>query len=144
ILLTKHFRGFWGRVHIPREGPQMQNAAACILGTLLFLPAAWPQASSSTVRGTVRDQHQAMVPRASVTLTNTATNVARSTLTNDSGVFVFPGAFPGPYRLSAEAPGMQKYEGELTVQVQEDATIDVTLHVAQAHTQVQAEAWALF
>ena len=33
-------------------------------------------------------------------------------LTNDSGVYVFPGTFPGPYRLTAEAPGMQKYEGD--------------------------------
>ncbi len=121
----------------------MQKVAMCILGALVFLPAAWPQASSSTVRGTVRDQHQAMVPKANVTLTNTATNVARSTLTNDSGVYVFPGAFPGPYRLSVDSPGMQKYEGDLTIQVQQDATIDVTLQVAQATTQVQVEAVAL-
>ena len=98
----------------------MQKIAVCILGALLYLPAAWPQASSSTVRGTVRDQHQAMVPKASVTLTNTATNVARSTLTNESGLYVFPGVFPGPYRISAESPGMQKYEANLTVQVTEE------------------------
>ena len=118
----------------------MQKIAVCILGALLFLPAAWPQASSSTVRGTVRDQHQAMVPKASVTLTNTATNVARSTVTNEAGVYVFPGTFPGPYRVSAESPGMQKYEANLTVQVQQDATIDVTLQVGQATTQVEVEA----
>ena len=96
----------------------MQKIAVCILGVLLFEPAAWPQASSSTVRGTVRDQHQAMVQNATVTLTNTATNVARSTVTNESGVYVFLGTFSGPYRLSAEASGMQKYEANLTVQVQ--------------------------
>src|SRR5260370_33878410 len=115
----------------------MQKIAVCILGALLFLPVAWPQASSSTVRGTVRDQHQAMVPKASVTLTNTATNVARSTLTNESGIYVFPGAFPGPYRLSAEAPGMQKDEGGLTAEGQQDAPVDVTVQVAQSTTQVQ-------
>ena len=68
----------------------MRKYVLCILGALLSLPAAWPQTSSSTVRGTITDQHQAVIPRAAVTLTNTATNVARSTLTNESGVYVSP------------------------------------------------------
>src|ERR1051325_8106958 len=117
----------------------MRNVAISILVALSFLPAAWPQASSSTVRGAVRDQHQAVVPKASVTLTNTATNVARSTLTNESGVYVFPGVFPGPYRITAESPGMQKYEGNLTVQAQQDASIDVVLQVGQTATQVEVQ-----
>src|ERR1041385_8113665 len=113
----------------------MQRLGICLLGVLLLAPAAWPQASSSTVRGTVRDQGQAIVPAAKVTLTNTATNVPRSTVTNEAGVFVFPGVFQGPYRLAVEHPGMQKYEGTLTVQAQVDASIDVVLQVATATTQ---------
>src|SRR3954452_23418997 len=101
----------------------MQKMSLCILGALLVLPAAWPQASSSSVGGTVRDQGQAVIPKATVTLTNTATNVARNTPTNESGLYVFPGVFPGPYRLTVESPGMQKYEGSFTIQVQQDATI---------------------
>jgi hypothetical protein len=110
-----------------------------ILGALVFLPAAWPQASSSTVRGSITDPHQAVVPRAAVTLTNTTTNVSRSTLTNESGVYVFPGVFPGPYRLKAESPGMQKYEANLTVQVQQDATVDIILQLGQTVTQVDVQ-----
>ena len=62
--------------------PSQALAAIFVVGTLVFLPAAWPQASSSTVRGSVTDAHQAVVPHASVTLTNTGTNVPRSTMTN--------------------------------------------------------------
>src|SRR5438270_9792255 len=115
----------------------MQKIGVCIIAALSFLPAAWPQASSSTVRGTVRDQHQAVVPRASITLTNTATNVARSTLANEAGVYVFPGVFPGPYRIDVEFPGMQKYEASLTVQAQQDPSVDVVLQVGQTTTQVE-------
>ena len=124
----------------------MQKFAVCILGALSFLPAAWPQASSSKVEGTVRDQGQAVVPKATVTLTNTATNVARTTPTNESGVYVFPGVFPGPYRISVEHPGMQKFEGNFAVQVQQDATVDVTLQVGATTTQAftAAEAKSLF
>jgi len=106
---------------------------------LSFLPAAWPQASSSNVRGTVTDQHQAAIPKATVTLTNTATNVARSSLTNETGGFVFPGTTPGPYRILVESPGMQSFEGNLTLQVQQDASVDVVLQVGQTVTRVEVQ-----
>src|SRR5438477_3561807 len=121
----------------------MRTIWICIVVGLLFLPAAWPQASSSSMGGTVRDVGQAVIPRASVTLTNTATNVVRTTATNESGLYVFPGVFPGPYRISVESPGMQKYEAAFTIQVQQDATVDVILQVGQTATQVEVQAVAL-
>jgi hypothetical protein len=103
----------------------------------LLTPAAWPQASNSTVRGTVLDPAQAVVPAAKVTLLHTATNVARETVTNNAGLYVFPGVTPGPYRIKAEFGGMQTWEGNLTVQVQQDATVDITMQVASAATTVE-------
>ena len=82
-------------------------SAICSLA-LLAPTIVWSQASSSTVRGTVRDQAQAIIPTAKVTLLNTATNVTRETLTNDAGLYVFPGVIPGPYRLITEFTGMQR------------------------------------
>ena len=111
----------------------------CILAAIMAATQALPQASTATVRGTVRDQGQAVIPKASVTLTNTATNVVRSTVTNEAGLYVFPGAFPGPYRVDVEFPGMQKYEANLTLQVQQDATVDVVLQVGQTVTQVEVK-----
>ena len=116
--------------------------ARVTLGILALLAAvipALPQASTATVRGTVRDQAQAIVPGATVTLTNTGTNVARSTLSNDAGLYVFPGTFPGPYRVDVTFPGMQGFEANLTVRVQEDVTVDVVLQVGQAVTQVDVK-----
>src|SRR5262245_3048441 len=87
---------------------------------LASAPAAWPQGGNSTVRGSVRDQAQAVVPNAAVTLTNINTNVSRSTMTNEAGIYVFPGVIPGSYRLTGEFAGMQKFEGNLTVQTSSD------------------------
>src|SRR5262252_1952159 len=106
---------------------------------LLFASAAWAQGGNSTVRGSVRDQAQAVIPGAAVTLTNTNTNVARSTLSNDAGIYSFPGVIPGPYRLTGEHPGMQKFEGTLTVQTSSDVSVEITLQVAQAVTNVQVQ-----
>src|SRR5262245_47565492 len=59
--------------------------------SLLVAPAAWPQGGNSTVRGSVRDQAQAVIPAATVTLTNVNTNLARTSKTNDAGIYSFPG-----------------------------------------------------
>src|SRR5262245_61158813 len=105
-------------------------ALAVLLVTLLALPA-WPQASTGTVSGTVRDQTSAVIPGANVALTNTRTNITLKTTTNESGFYRFPGINPGPYMLTAEAVGMQKFEGTLTVQVQQSSVVDPILKVGQ-------------
>src|SRR5436190_8334094 len=106
---------------------------------LALAAVAWPQASSSTVRGAVTDTAAAVIPQANVTLTNTATSVARTTVTNEAGLYVFPGVIPGDYRVTVEFTGMQKFEGALTVRLQQDAVIDVTLQVGQTTTQVDVQ-----
>src|SRR5262245_3551199 len=103
----------------------------------LALPTpVWPQASNSTVRGSVADSQGAVIPNARVKLTNTATGVVRDSITNNAGIYVFPGVIPGPYRVRVEQPGFQTFEGALTVQVQQDATVDVVMQVAGAVTSV--------
>src|ERR1041384_319233 len=97
----------------------------------------WGQASNSTVRGTVRDPAKAVVPGANITLTNTNTNIARTSTTNEAGLYVFPGVTPGPYRLTADSPGMQRFEGNLAVQVQQDAVVDIALQIGQTTSQVE-------
>jgi len=97
---------------------------------------AWPQASTGMVSGTIKDRTGAVIPRASVSLTNTATNVSAKTLANGTGFYVFPGVTAGPYTLSAESPGMQRFEGTLTVQSQESTVVDVTLNVGLTTAQV--------
>jgi hypothetical protein len=115
----------------------LQKSIYTILLAVAFAPPAWPQASTGTVSGTVRDQSGAVVPAANVTLTNTATNVTSKTITNQVGFYILPGVVPGPYRLTAEATGMQKFEGTLTVQVQQSVVVDPVLRVGQTTTEVQ-------
>ncbi len=88
----------------------MRQTTLVFLLAGLFAACAWPQASTGIVRGTVRDQTEAGVPNAAVSLTNSATNVVINTKTNEVGFYMFPGVVPGPYRLAVEASGMQKYE----------------------------------
>jgi hypothetical protein len=87
----------------------------------------------------VRDQTGAVIPAAAVTLKNTATNVVSKTTTNSVGFYFLPGVVPGPYDLTVEAAGMQKFEGTLTVLVQQSAVVDAVLRVGQAATEVSVQ-----
>jgi hypothetical protein len=115
------------------------SKATLLFVVFLITPAAWPQGGNSTVRGTVRDQASAVVPGATVVLTNTSTSVARTTVTNNVGIYVFPGTIPGPYRIAVDFPGMQKFEGQLTVQTAAEVAVDVALQVANAATTVEVQ-----
>jgi hypothetical protein len=117
----------------------VQNLFFCILIAALITPPAWPQASTATVSGTVRDQTGAVIPTAAVTLANQATNATSKTTANETGFYLFPGLVPGPYRLTVEAAGMQKFEGALTVAVQQSAVVDVTMKVGQTATEVAVQ-----
>jgi len=66
--------------------------------TLILLavaPCAWPQASTATVTGTVRDQSGAVIAKAAVELTNTATGFVWRTTSNEVGYYPeFPFSAP--------------------------------------------------
>src|SRR5262249_17941678 len=116
-----------------------QAQICAVLLTLLVAPVAWAQGGTSTVRGIIRDQAQAVIPGAKVTLTNTGTTVARESQTNESGLYVFPAVTPGPYRISVEFPGLQKFEGNLQVQTSQDASVDIAMQVATGVTTVDVK-----
>src|SRR5258708_34176641 len=81
---------------------------------LVTMPAA-AATGLGEVRGTVQDASKAVIPNAKVTLTNTATGVAREGQSNEQGIYYF-GAVPiGPYKVLAQASGFSNWEGTLTL-----------------------------
>ena len=74
-----------------------------LLGLVMPIGVASAQ-TFGEITGEVTDQSGAIAPNASVTATNTATNGARTTLTNASGIYSFPAMVPGPYQVKVEAP----------------------------------------
>jgi len=84
---------------------------------LLVSPGGWAQGTLGALSGTVRDPSGAVIPNVALVLSNTATNVVVNTVTNEVGFYIFPSVQPGSYTLTAQSPGMQKFEGSLTVRV---------------------------
>src|ERR1041385_6777797 len=57
--------------------------------------------------GEVKDSTGAVIPHANVTVTNTATNVSRSTESNEAGLYTVPSLVPGSYSVRVEAGGFR-------------------------------------
>ncbi len=84
------------------------RVVALMLVVLVFAAALWSQTGTSTIRGTITDPQDRVVPGAKVTLINVATNAARSTQSTDTGAYVFDLIPPADYRLEVEARGFKK------------------------------------
>src|SRR5579864_2275314 len=69
------------------------------------IPAAGQTSNTGTVLGTVTDPGGAVVPDATVELTNTATNETKTITTNSSGQYAFPNVAPGAYTLKFTKAG---------------------------------------
>ncbi|HEV3039718.1 MAG TPA: carboxypeptidase regulatory-like domain-containing protein [Candidatus Angelobacter sp.] len=113
-------------------------------GLLLFialLSTAFAQTSRGSLSGTVADSQGALVPNASVTITQRGTNVTRQTTTNSAGIYRFDAVDLGTYDVSAKASGFAT-ENKTGVQIESarNANIDFSLKVGNASEVVNVEA----
>ncbi len=95
----------------------------------LLSAALWGQANTS-LRGIITDQSSSVVPKAQVSLINTATGLERKTTSRGSGDYEFLQVVPGLYRVVVEASGFKRYEAnDLQLQVNNPATVNIVLEV---------------
>src|SRR6266702_5668284 len=81
---------------------------AVLVCVLFFASTLQSQTGTSAISGIVTDQQGKGVPGAKVTLTNVATNTARSTQSLWTGAYLFALITPGDYRLEVEAKGFNR------------------------------------
>lgn len=114
----------------------LPNVRKLVVFLSLALPVA-AQTGRGVVTGTVQDPSKATVPHATVTLTNTATNAARTATANDAGLYYFGSLQVGPYHLAVEAPGFAKWETNFTLQAGQTITVDPTMTVGAVQSTVE-------
>src|SRR5262249_51784193 len=68
------------------------------------------QIVTGSISGTVQDSSGLAVAAAEVSLTQSATGLARRTSSDIAGTFVFPGLEAGEYSLSISKPGFKRSE----------------------------------
>ncbi|HEX9000088.1 MAG TPA: carboxypeptidase-like regulatory domain-containing protein, partial [Blastocatellia bacterium] len=101
----------------------------------LWLLLVWPalaQSYQGTLRGAVNDSSGKTLSSATLTLINEQTNVSRTTVTNESGEYVFERVDPGRYKISATLAGFKKTDRTgVIVETQQQVTIDLSLAVGE-------------
>src|SRR5271170_4965882 len=96
---------------------------------------------TGSLTGVVRDSSQAVVVGAKVTITNSQTNLSHSTTSAADGSYHFLALAAGTYKISATAPGFRPYAtNEITVQVNDQLKLDITLKVGTVAEEVDVTA----
>src|SRR5438309_398706 len=114
-----------------------------LIVVLTAVPAMFGQAYSGTVSGELTDATSAVVTGAKVILTDQEKGFNFQTTSDSSGRYLFRSIPPGVYVVTVEAAGFAKTESaRFKVDVNENATANVTLRVAVASQSVQVESAA--
>jgi hypothetical protein len=120
-------------------------AVLILCSAVLLLSAAtpaWAQSTSTgTVAGAVTDSSGAVVEGATVTLTDIATNAARSTTTNGAGRYTFVDVNPGIYNMSVSKSGFSTTKvANQEVKVGAALTLNLALQVGGKNEVVEVQA----
>jgi hypothetical protein len=113
---------------------------------MLFVLAcvgAFAQADSA-VTGIVTDQTGALVPGANITLSDPATGISKSTVSDSTGLYAIPGLNAANYNLKVSAKGFQGYEQKgVVVDISRTFRVDIKLTIGAETQTVTVEADAL-
>jgi hypothetical protein len=108
---------------------------------LLFTSAAFGQLTTADILGTVTDATGAVVPNASVILTNLGTNEKRTGQSNSSGDYSFTLLPVGHYLITVKAGGFQEsITKDLAVEAGDRARADVHLQLGSESTVIEVTA----
>ncbi len=102
---------------------------------------ALAQESRGTITGTVVDSSGAVVPGASVTITNVARGTSVTLVTNDVGFFQAPYLVSGTYTVTVELAGFKKLVREgIEVRVDDRLQLELPLELGGAEEQITVRA----
>ncbi len=114
---------------------------SCIL-VVSFLGSLTPVAIAqgtyrAQLRGVVSDTTGAVVPNATVTITNAGTNISSSARTNDKGEYYFTGLRPSTYSVKVQVSGFRTEERTgVVLAVDQEATLNFALIPASVNESV--------
>src|SRR6516164_4536265 len=129
-----------------RKSMNARRSVVAVLGLMLLLAFAsstsWAQFNSQ-INGTVTDPSGAVVPDATVTVTNVATGVTRTAQTSSSGTYIISSLPPGTFDVTVSKPGFRtETQKGLNVSVALPVTLNLTLQLGTATQQVNVTAAA--
>jgi Carboxypeptidase regulatory-like domain len=103
----------------------------------LCVTASFAQTSKGFVVGNVADPNGAVIPNATVTITNTATGAVRTTTSQENGSYRLDAVDPGTYNLEVSASGFTSVRSEnIVVNSAQTSEVNLELTVGGASATV--------
>jgi hypothetical protein len=116
-------------------------AAYLIIATISLLSAAHTacaQGTTGSITGTVTDSSGAIIPGATVTVTNVATNLSRTVTTSGIGTYTVTELLPGTYTVKVDKSSFSPFEEKnVTLQIDEVAQINAQLRVGSQQQTIE-------
>ena len=111
----------------------MQRLLFLIFALMVSASAIQAQSATAVLSGTVADEQGAIVPNASVVITDATKSFERTTQTNGDGVFIFTQLAPSIYAVKVSKDGFAETQIERVVlNVNDQSSIKIELKVATA------------
>ena len=103
--------------------------------------AADAQVLYGSVVGTLTDQTGAVVPNATVMVTNHETGLSRQVVTDQNGYYSIPNLLEGVYDLAVTSTGFKPYTQKgVAISINRVTRVDATIEVGAVNEQVSVEA----
>ena len=112
----------------------------CGLAMMVSGPVVHAQSIYATLVGVVTDESGAVVPGASVTVTNVNTQAARLATSDEVGAFRVPNLDAGDYEVKISLQGLSDATRQVTILARQTVRVDMRLAIAGATEQVQVTA----
>ncbi len=114
-----------------------------LIVSVLSTAPAWAQGSTAELNGRVTDSSGAVLPGVTVTVTQTATGLQRTAVTDGSGVYLITNLPTGPYRLEVSLQGFRGYvQTGIVLTVGATPTINAVLALGSLEETVTVDAAA--
>ena len=111
---------------------------------VLVLPLHAQVAGTASIQGTISDPSGAVLPNATVVLTNTATQVQRTATADSSGLYSFPNIDIGTYNMTVTAGGFQTYTRTgIVLEVGSNTAVNITMKVGSKEQTIEVQSDAL-
>lgn len=111
---------------------------ATLLSVLLISTLSWSQTVQGVVVGTITDPSGAVLPTATVTLTNVGTNFTQTATTGQDGSYRFALVPPGTYQVDVKAANFTELKvNGIVVQASQTVPLNLKLKVASQETVVE-------
>ena len=120
-----------------------RKTASCCVVSIALLAAGMCQAAidRGSIQGTVTDAQAAAIPRVRVEIMNTATGVATTTSTNDTGFYAAAELVPGTYTVRFQSQGFTTLElTNIELKAGTTVTVDGALKIGQLAETVNVRA----